>query len=580
MYKIPLQDFREQLRLRAAPVEGMNVLVTGEESIPQELAQMNREKQEKKLLEYQIKVKKGDINSFLASKYADGTFNEAKYDGYDNSKTRLENGITFDYHVYFDRIQDRRGEDKYAGQRPATEYLLTNPIFSPVGDRYTYHIPVHYTDDFKTEIATDIDDELVDNSSRSISQDGLVYALQLYKDNVKSGRNQFDNKSYNALRRHGFIRDGKFDGAIPGKIVEKYLLNINETKRHNAILYLNQEFENVEEEKKEESPPEDEEDEDDELPAPAPEPEPSAPAPRSEQDPVVKQKNVMNKKEFERKIDLISSLYKGKIENLSSIGHLKFNFQKDVHSAYLPLLKEVEDEIISVIDSVTNEDYDEDNLKEALDPFIEKAKELNQEARDQLAEETKKRDDVVEHVIEKFKATDEWTAEGLTYYKKWERRIEKYPDLLKEKIKEVMKKTTAKTIEDFKSEITEAAQSLVDEVNTEMEQLEKWHNRIVEWETLQTEFEDLKEKDPAAKIDTSVKKIATVINAADKALQELKYDKVEAVFKRPSASAEQFNSLVKSLELQKKMSNDRLSKVKRSSPRTRSDSDNSDENVE
>lgn len=238
-----LEDFREQLRLRAVPLvtENLNVLTTGEENIPAEIAKMNREKQEKKLLEYQLKVKKGDVNQFLISKYSEGMFNEAVFNGYDNSKQRLENGITFEYHVYFPREVKGDGTDAYAGKRPNAQYLLTKPLVSPNGDKYIYHLPVHQDANGKT--LTDADLEEVDDFGRSVSKDGIVNALENYQENSSSGRNLFDKTTFKILKQYGFVTaDGKFSGAVKGYPVEKYLLAINETKRHNALEYLNKEF--------------------------------------------------------------------------------------------------------------------------------------------------------------------------------------------------------------------------------------------------------------------------------------------------------------------------------------------------
>jgi hypothetical protein len=56
-----LEDFREQLRLRAVPLvtENLNVLTTGEENIPAEIAKMNREKQEKSSWSTSSRSKRG-----------------------------------------------------------------------------------------------------------------------------------------------------------------------------------------------------------------------------------------------------------------------------------------------------------------------------------------------------------------------------------------------------------------------------------------------------------------------------------------------------------------------------------------
>jgi hypothetical protein len=78
---------------------------------------------------------------------------------------------------------------------------------------------------------------------RSVSKDGIVHALESYLENSSSGRNLFDKSTFKILKQYGFVTaDGKFSGAVKGYPVEKYLLAINETKRHNALEYLNKEF--------------------------------------------------------------------------------------------------------------------------------------------------------------------------------------------------------------------------------------------------------------------------------------------------------------------------------------------------
>jgi hypothetical protein len=115
-------------------------------------------------------------------------------------------------------------------------------VVSPNGDRYIYHLPVH-RDDLSGKVYTDADLEEVDDFGRSVSKDGIVHALESYLENSSSGRNLFDKSTFKILKQYGFVTaDGKFSGAVKGYPVEKYLLAINETKRHNALEYLNKEF--------------------------------------------------------------------------------------------------------------------------------------------------------------------------------------------------------------------------------------------------------------------------------------------------------------------------------------------------
>ena len=242
---IPKNDFIQQLKLRAVPVTG-NVVKTGEENIPLEMAEMRREMAEKKLLQYQIRNKR-TINDFLKSKYSDGNFNEAVIDGYDNTETRLKNGIAFEYHVYFEKTVKPDGTDLHLESRPNNHYFVSNELVDyTTGDSYFYHLPVYYSENsLQKQLKTDLDGELINLSGLSESKNGLVHALNTLSSIIKESKTSVDSNVNSILKRHGFINpSGKLQFAIEKNLlVEKYLKSIKSDTKHNAIVYLNKFYE-------------------------------------------------------------------------------------------------------------------------------------------------------------------------------------------------------------------------------------------------------------------------------------------------------------------------------------------------
>lgn len=203
-----------------------------EKTIDKQLAIMKREKQEKKLLEYQLKNNPMTVSTFLSNKYADGNFNVALRDRYDNSEERKKLGLTFDYHVYLPK------NSSYDGNRVNTKYILSDPIEDQTtGDTYTYHVPVWIDSSGAVPIfKTDYGDEIDKPTSSSI-----LWALSKLKTAVESRRFDLDADAYDTLKEWGFINDdGKIIHDIKnGVLVEKYLRSIiPEGRRAAAIAYL------------------------------------------------------------------------------------------------------------------------------------------------------------------------------------------------------------------------------------------------------------------------------------------------------------------------------------------------------
>lgn len=242
--QIPLHDFVKKLKNNPVRALG-NTIQTGEENIGAQLSEMRQEQAEKRLLEYQINVKKGNINEFLLNKYFNGEYNQAIINGYDNSKNRIDNGISFEYHVYFSK------NSKYDANRPHNAYWLSPEIINKnTGDSYYYHLPIHKkADEAKIgDFYTDLEEERVTNSGISVTKNGLVFALGELRDIIaKNGESNLDALAYSILKRHNFINvNGRIKFDIDNLLVEKYLKSIKSNTRHNALIYLNQEFKTVE----------------------------------------------------------------------------------------------------------------------------------------------------------------------------------------------------------------------------------------------------------------------------------------------------------------------------------------------
>ena len=226
-----LKDKRDEIieavALTLAPKE-----YTGEEkTIDEQLSIMKREKDEKKLLEYQLKNNPQNVSTFLANKYADGNFNLAVKDRYDNSEERKKSGLTFDYHVYLPM------DERYNGKRGHNKYALSDTILDrSSGDSYTYHLPIWINSEGEIPFfVTDYGEEVDNSNSR-----GLKWALQQLRIAIDSGRFFLDPLSEEILSQFGFLVAGKIIHDIKGDIlVEKYLKSIHPPeKKAEAVRYL------------------------------------------------------------------------------------------------------------------------------------------------------------------------------------------------------------------------------------------------------------------------------------------------------------------------------------------------------
>ena len=241
--RIPLKDFRERLKLMGTPVV-FNEYRRGEEQIETEIAEMNQEKREKKLLVYQLLKNKEDVNQYLLSKYTDGNFVQAVVNGYDNSEQRLNNSIKYEYHVFFNTKVDREGEDIYNDYRPQMEFIKTKEIFNQFGDSFIYHFPIRQKlIDSKPTYLTDDDEEIVAVKLTSNSKNGIVYALERLRKNQDDNTNIFSESSILALRKYGFLnKNNKLRLEIPNLAVEKYIRSYTPERKKDVMDYLNNYF--------------------------------------------------------------------------------------------------------------------------------------------------------------------------------------------------------------------------------------------------------------------------------------------------------------------------------------------------
>lgn len=200
-------------------------------TIDQQLSKMDREKREKKLMQYQLKNNPQTVSNFLVNKYSDGNFNKAGLDRYDNSEERKKLGITFDYHVYF------KPEKEFNDRRANNKYVMSETIIDrTVGDNYTYHIPVWIDTTGEVPIfMTDYGEIVNDPASR-----GLLWSLKQLRDAIESRSFSVPPEADDILSQWGFIKNGRIVHDLKhGFMVEKYLKSIgNEDKKENAIKYL------------------------------------------------------------------------------------------------------------------------------------------------------------------------------------------------------------------------------------------------------------------------------------------------------------------------------------------------------
>lgn len=201
-------------------------------TIDKQIAIMDREIKEKKLLDYKLRNDPQNVSNFLANKYSEGNFNRGVVDRYDNSEERKKHGITFDYHVYFK--PDKRIKSENRGHNKFT--LSDTIIDRSVGDSYTYHVPVwlDHSGDHPFYV-TDYGEIVSDPKSR-----GLLWALRQLKNAIEGGRFQIEPEAETVLNQWGFLDNGKIIHDIKnGVMVEKYLKSFNnEDKKLNAVQYL------------------------------------------------------------------------------------------------------------------------------------------------------------------------------------------------------------------------------------------------------------------------------------------------------------------------------------------------------
>ena len=199
-------------------------------SVDEQLVLMKREKDEKKLLEYQLKTNPENVSTFLANKFSDGNFNRALSDQYDNTAERIKHGLTFEYHVYLPPDQ------KFDSKRGLNRYHLSETIIDrKVGDKYVYHVPIHI--DSSQDVPFFVTDygEVVNAGKPG----GLLWALKGLRDAIDSGKFQLDPAAEVELSRWGFLVDGRIVHDIKGGVmVEKYLNTLQPEKRVEAIKYL------------------------------------------------------------------------------------------------------------------------------------------------------------------------------------------------------------------------------------------------------------------------------------------------------------------------------------------------------
>lgn len=574
--KIPIKDFREQLRLRAVDVGSLNEMKTGEEQIPAQMAEMKREIAEKKLLEYQVKVKKGDVNQFLASKYGEGSFNEAVLNGYDNSKARRDHGITYDYHVYFDPITKGDKSDKYANARPAAQYLITKPVHSPNGDRYSYHLPVHYADSAKTEVVTDLDSERVDSYGRSVSKSGLVHALEVYQDNLATGRNSFDANTLSILRRHGFIVDGKFRGDIRDKNVEKYLLRISEKNRHNALQYLNEEFkadaEDTESVEVETTEPAVERETAEPLAAESTEPvEGETTEPAAGEAPITtppKEKAVAppsqapklstfrNKREFDAALSAITSPWLSKLDSMKTIGNQNFPYQKVITNAFLSELAAYRAKATTYINQIEADYFDVEEIEDFLFDMVEEA--------------IAKRNAMIaksDEIYASFKEAENELKEGVSLseedpvddiinnipkFKMW---YEAFPQRIRTVINNT--RNAFKDGDDYRANLEEAIEKLVESDNEYITRFSAAWKYLQGWTALRDGFKELNDSDPKATVKTALTESTVGVSLMQSVLKDLDLDGFDKLLKSVKYGSDRYQASLKSLAEKKEASEKR-----------------------
>lgn len=220
-------------------IKTVNVAVSSEENIPAELQNKDAEKNELKLLEYQLKNKDASVNQFLLDKYTEGNFNKAIYNGYDNSKKRIDAGVEYEYHVYYPYLNSK-GEDPFADKRPPNFLISTKELIDfHTNDSYYYHFSIYEYDE--TRYKLDYTNELVNkNGIEVVGYKGLFNALNVLSDHINNDNPRLSNDVYHQLQKNDFVdKDGKLRLDIPEMMVSKYFKSFKNEKKNNGMEYLN-----------------------------------------------------------------------------------------------------------------------------------------------------------------------------------------------------------------------------------------------------------------------------------------------------------------------------------------------------
>lgn len=220
-----------------------------QELVPSQIIELKQQADELNLLRHQV-MNNGNVNDFLIRKYTDGgPIGVAKEARYDNSKERIEAGISYEYHVYYP--MNEQDKFKLANHR----YIITPKLIDhKTGDHYYYHFPIRefiYNNQFFYKI--DYLEELVTTggipaapSGYYYNNDRLFFALGVLSQRITIQDPRLEASIMSTLVDHGFITmpGGKLhlDVQLDRVVVEKYFLKLNQDKKMVAMEYLTEEF--------------------------------------------------------------------------------------------------------------------------------------------------------------------------------------------------------------------------------------------------------------------------------------------------------------------------------------------------
>jgi hypothetical protein len=220
-----------------------------QELVPSQIIELKQQADELNLLRHQV-MNNGNVNDFLIRKYTDGgPIGTAKEARYDNSKERIEAGISYEYHVYYP--MNEQDNFKLANHR----YIITPKLIDhKTGDHYYYHFPIRefiFNNQFFYKI--DYLEELVTTggipaapSGYYYNNDRLFFALGVLSQRITNQDPRLEASIMSTLVDHGFITmpGGKLhlDVQLDRVVVEKYFLKLNQDKKTVAMEYLTEEF--------------------------------------------------------------------------------------------------------------------------------------------------------------------------------------------------------------------------------------------------------------------------------------------------------------------------------------------------